>query len=132
MKRENEFREKLAEKELTNFSKIIRELSDEKIDKLWYLCSFIISDREEKFKAITQEYIDKIKKSLSSPHLERCGLFRTSGCSEMRHSEGCGFNHISDIRKNLASAKEVVWSLIAETPVKEFTKNLSKVEKYIL
>jgi len=95
MKRENEFREKLAEKELTNFSKIIRELSDEKIDKLWYLCSFIISDREEKFKAITQEYIDKI-------------------------------------RKNLASAKEVVWSLIAETPVKEFTKNLSKVEKYIL
>lgn len=92
MTRENEFREKIREEELIDFSSIIQKLSDEKIDGLWYLCRFIISGREEKFKAIRQMDID-------------------------------------GIRENLDSAKEVVWNLISETPIKEFKKNLSKVEE---
>jgi hypothetical protein len=88
---ENEFGEEISEEELTDFSKRIKKLSDEKIDKLWYLCKFIISGREEKFKAIRQMDIDRIRESLDS-------------------------------------AKKVVWNLILETKLKDFKKNLSKIE----
>ena len=90
--RENEFREQISEEELTDFSSRIQKLSDKKIDELWYLCGFIILNREKKFKAIRQIDIDSI-------------------------------------RENLDSAKEVVWDLIEETPIKEFKKNLFKIKK---
>ena len=92
MTRANEFGEEISEEELTNFAERARKLSDEKIDELWHLCQFISAEREEKFKAVAQYYIDRIRESLDS-------------------------------------AKEMVWSLIAETPMEEFKKNLSKVEE---
>ena len=53
-------------KKNTDFSKRIKKLSDKKIDELWYLCGFIISEREENFKAIGQMNINRIRGSLDS------------------------------------------------------------------
>lgn len=36
---------------------------------------------------------------------------------------------LDNINESLISAKEVVWGLIAETPIEKFKKNLSKVEE---
>ena len=66
MERINEWGEKISEDELTTFANRIRKLSDTKIDKLLYLCRFIISDREKRFKAIRQYDIDIIRESLDS------------------------------------------------------------------
>lgn len=66
MKRVNEFKEELSEVELKYFVDRIRRLSDEKIDKLWHLCGFIISDRERKFKAIRQIDLDSMRNNLDS------------------------------------------------------------------
>jgi len=92
MERENEFNEKISEEELINFSKRIRNLSDKDIDELWFLCGFIISEREERYKAVRQEEVDRIRESLNS-------------------------------------AKEVVWNLLAEIRLEDFTKNLSKIKE---
>ncbi len=64
--RENEFGEKISETELSKWSSRVQKLSDKKIDKLWYLCKFIISGREKKYKAIRQQDINRIRSSLSS------------------------------------------------------------------
>lgn len=63
---ENELREEISENELIEFSERVRKLSDEKIDELWRLCGFIISGREEKYKAIRQTDIDRIRESRDS------------------------------------------------------------------
>ncbi len=63
---QNEFGEEISDEELTDWAKRIQKLSDEKIDELWYLCGYIYSKREEKFKAMAQEYIDRIRESLDS------------------------------------------------------------------
>ena len=92
MERENEFNEKISEEELINFSKRIRDLSDKDIDQLWFLCDFILSEREERYKAVRQEEVDRIRESLNS-------------------------------------AKEVVWNLLAEIRLEDFTKNLFKIKE---
>src|SRR3989344_1965622 len=47
---------------------------------------------------------NNIKKSLSSPHLKRCSLCGTFGCSRTPHSKECGFN-VRDIKKNESQDK---------------------------
>jgi len=63
---QNEFGEEISDKELTDLTKRVQKLSDDKIDQLWYLCGYIYSEREDKFKAMAQEYIDRMRKSLDS------------------------------------------------------------------
>ncbi len=63
---QNEFGEEISDEELKDWAKRIQKLSDEKIDELWYLCGYIYSEREEKYKAMAQEYIDRIRESLDS------------------------------------------------------------------
>tara|TARA_Y100000310_G_scaffold94667_1_gene92418 strand:- start:30 stop:314 length:285 start_codon:yes stop_codon:yes gene_type:complete len=63
---QNEFGEEISDEELTDWANRIRKLSDEKIDELWHLCEYIYTEREEKFKAMAQEYIDRIRESLDS------------------------------------------------------------------
>lgn len=63
---QNEFGEEISEEELTDWAERIRKFSDEKIDELWHLCGYVYAEREEKFKAMSQEYIDKIRESLDS------------------------------------------------------------------
>lgn len=62
----NEFEEEISDEELTDWAKRVRKLSDEKIDELWFLCGYIFAEREEKFKAIQQGYISRIRKNLDS------------------------------------------------------------------
>jgi hypothetical protein len=66
---QNEFGEEISDKELTNWANRIRKLSDEKIDELWYLCGYIYTEKEEKFKAMSQEFLNRIRESLDSAKL---------------------------------------------------------------
>jgi len=62
----NEFGEKIFEEELRDFAKKIRELSDEKVDELWFRCGFIISDYEINFKSLREMDIIMIRTSEES------------------------------------------------------------------
>jgi hypothetical protein len=67
----NEFGETISDKDFDDLVKRIRKLSDKQIDELWYLCGYIYSEdsypyREKNFKAITQEYLDKIRMDFES------------------------------------------------------------------
>lgn len=62
----NEYGEKISEKELKDFAERVRKLPPEKIDELWFLCEFIYADREKENKAISNEYIERIKEDLES------------------------------------------------------------------
>ena len=66
MERINEFEEKISDNELAGYALRVRKLTDEQIDELWNLCSFIISGCEEKFKSIRQTDINDIRTSLDS------------------------------------------------------------------
>ena len=81
---QNEFGEEIAEEELTDWTERIRKLSDEKIDELWYLCGYIYTEREEKFKAMSQEYIDRIRESLDSAKLVVGWLWDETKTEEIR------------------------------------------------
>ena len=62
----NEFGETMSDNDFDNLVERIRKLSDRQIDELWYSCKYIYSDKESKFQAITQEYLNKIRKSFES------------------------------------------------------------------
>lgn len=85
---QNEFGEEISDEELTDWANRIRKLSDEKIDELWFLCGYIYTEREEKFKAMAQEYLDRIRESLDSAKLVVGNLWDET--------------KIEDIRKNLS------------------------------
>jgi hypothetical protein len=59
----NEFGETISEEEVIELAKRVRKLPSNLIDQLWYLCHFIISDREPEYKAIRQIDVKNIKKS---------------------------------------------------------------------
>ncbi len=63
---ENEYGEKISEKELKEFAERVRKLPPEMADELWFLCEFIYTDREKGNKALSNEYIEQIKESLES------------------------------------------------------------------
>ena len=64
--KQNEFGEEISDGELTDWANRVRKISDKKIDTLWYLCDYIYSEREDKSRAISQKYIDRIRESLDS------------------------------------------------------------------
>jgi hypothetical protein len=71
MIRENEYGDSISEEELIDFSNRVRKFSDNEIDELWYLCGYIYSEdlypyREKRFKAMAQEFIDRIMKNIDS------------------------------------------------------------------
>ena len=62
----NEFGESLSDEELRDLCVRIRKLSDSQIDELWFLCEFIYSYRDEGFKAINKEYLERIRNHIES------------------------------------------------------------------
>lgn len=85
-KNQNEYGEEISDKELTDWAKRIRKFSDEQIDELWYLCGYVQTEREEKFKAISQEYIDRIRESLDSAKLVIGWLWDETKTEEIKKS----------------------------------------------
>ena len=81
---QNEFGEEISDKELTDWAKRIQKLSDEKIDEFWYLCGYIYSEREEKYKAIAQEYIDRIREGLDSAKIVVGNLWDETKTKDIR------------------------------------------------
>ena len=81
---QNEFREEISDEELTDLANRIRKLSDEKIDELWHLCEYIYTEREEKFKAIAKEYIDRIRESLDSAKIVVGNLWDETKTEDIR------------------------------------------------
>lgn len=115
----NEFGEKISEKELKELSQRIRRLSDEEIDELWHSCEFIYTYREEKFKAITQEYINKIKESLESAEDIVWNLVAES--------------HIDNVKQNLSKIEDSI-KLIDTKEYKSFKTEffiLPKTQKFL-
>ena len=60
---ENELGETISNREVEELTKRIRKLSPHEIDLLWYRCGFILDDRDFQLKALSREYIARIKRS---------------------------------------------------------------------
>jgi len=65
----NEFGEVISDEMFEKISERVRALSDDQIDRLWFLCEYVYSEREQYFKAINKEKLDLIRKDQASTKL---------------------------------------------------------------
>jgi len=85
----NEFGEEISDEEFIDFVRRVRKLSDKKIDEFWNLCGYIYAKdnyphREEKFKAMAQQYIDKIRENLDSAKIVVGNLWSETKTEEIK------------------------------------------------